>query len=170
MLCDRVLRRLENPDQSTNGPACHIALPLTWMQCRRRNLRETLPDGRTIRLLLSPGVILQHGDVVFDDGRMVVWVGLVPCKVIVAKTDDADRLARAAYEIGNLHAPIELSPAQLITLPDGPVEGVLRQHEVAFFEDVRRFNPMRLPNGVSFQLAEDFQIVRRDATDDPSLA
>jgi urease accessory protein UreE len=155
-----VLRRLENPEESTNGPACHVALPLTWMKCRRRNLRETLPDGRTIRLLLSPGVILQHGDVVFEDSATLVWVSVVPCKVIVATTADAGLLTRAAYEIGNLHAPIELEPGRLITLPDGPVEGVLRQYEIAFSEDLRRFNPMRLPNGVSFQLADDFQVIR----------
>jgi len=160
MLCDRVLRHLNDPEASPPDSRSYIALPLTWMQCRRRNLRETLNDSRTIRLLLSPGVILLHGDVVYEDEQAVVWVSVTPCNVIVATTDDADRLARAAYEIGNLHAPVELTASELVTLPDGPVEAVLRQYDIPFVQDVRRFDPMRLPNGVSFQLAADFQIIR----------
>ncbi len=158
MLCDRVLRHI---DESPTDPAQQrIGVSLTWLECRSRAMKKTLPDGTILRIILPPAVRLAHRDVIYEDASRLIYVDLQPVALLTATTPDPAKLATVAYELGNLHLPIELSPAGVTTLADGPAIAVFRQHGLEPQEQTRRFNPLLLPNGVSFALATDFTIRR----------
>jgi len=156
MLCDRVIGNL-----STLPPGGRtIPLDLTWQQCFGRTLKKVLPDGRTVRMILPPGTVLQPGDVIFDDGQERIAIHLLPCEVLIAQISDPAKLARVLYELGNLHAPVELMADKVVTIPDGPVEAALRQFGVAYETANRPFCPLPLPNGEAFRLAIGFSVSR----------
>jgi len=161
MLCDRVLFNLPETDITLPPGKRAVVLDLTWLQCHGRTFRQTFDDGRTIRLLMSPGVVLRHGDVVHDDEGEIVWINQLPCPLLLVQTAGCPTLPQLMYELGNLHAPLELIDGGFLTLPDGPIEAALRKHGVAFHSETRRFSPIPLPNGESFQLANHFTVTRR---------
>lgn len=161
MLCDRVLFNLPDPPVALPPAKRAIALDLTWLQCHGRTFRRTFDDGLTVRLIMSPGVVLRHGDVVHDDEGLIVWINQLPCVLFAVQTTGCGTLPQLMYELGNLHAPLEFIDGGFLTLPDGPIEATLQKHGVAFRPEVRRFNPIALPNGESFQLANHFGVTRR---------
>ena len=164
MLCDRVIGHLDDPDVLPASGKRSTVLDLTWLQCHSRTYKKVLEDGRTIRLLLPPGTVLQHGDVVSDDGGEVIWINLLPCELLIVDTSNAPAIGPLMYEIGNLHAPLEMLPTGFATNPDGPVEAVLRKYKTPFRTEIRRFHPLQLPNGESFRLAPTFSISRPAST------
>src|SRR5687767_1180135 len=94
MLCDRVLGNVGNA-----APAAAIRLPLTWQQCRARAVKKTLSDGRTVRVLFPPGVVLHHGDIIHDEPAVVVE--LIQTAVLAAEAPTQADLLRIVYALGN---------------------------------------------------------------------
>jgi urease accessory protein len=144
MLCDRVLGRY---DGGTGPPDPVVAgrldwLDLTWDECHRRALRKNTRQGRAVRLLLRLGVRLRHGDVVADAADCLLVVDVRPVEVLVARPRSAREAAVVAVEWGNLHVPVQVADHDLATLPDGPAEAVLHEHDVPFAVERRRFEPM----------------------------
>jgi urease accessory protein UreE len=153
MLCDRVLRNLG--DERPDG----IAVPLTWQECRSRALQKLLSDGRRLRIILPPGVVFHHGDVLHDEPGDLVYVEAVPADVLVIEAD-ARQQVRVIYAFGNLHLPMQLDNGHIITLADGPAMGVLRDLGLTAVPARRRFDPLPLPNGLTFRLSPEFTTTR----------
>src|SRR3981189_2283505 len=118
MLCDRVLRNLR--DGKDDGARRQIALPLTWRECRTRAVRKELPDGTPVRILLSPGHTLTHGDVIYEDAERLIYIDMLPVPLLGATSNDPALLAKVAYGLGNLHLPVEVIGSRIATLADGP--------------------------------------------------
>lgn len=157
MLCDRVLRNVAD-----QPPAGGIEVSLTWQERRSRALSKPLPDGRTLRILVPPGVILRHGDVIHEENGEVVYITAALTEVLVARDVSATDLLRIAYGLGNLHLPLEIDSAGAVSTPaDGPAIGVFRELALATVTERRRFDPLPLPNGLAFQLSGEFVVVRR---------
>jgi urease accessory protein UreE len=154
MLCDRVLGNV-----AAAPPVGAIALPLTWRECRSRAAHKQLPDGRTVRILLPPGVVLNHGDVLQDEPGCLIYVDLVPINVLAANVQGAD-LLRVTYALGNLHFPIQIDGGTILTPVDGPAMAVFRDLGIATTTVRRRFQPLPLPNGLTFRASEDFTVLR----------
>ncbi len=154
MICDRVIRNLGEAQ-----PASGIAIPLTWQECRSRALQKLLSDGRRLRIILPPGVVLHHGDVIHDADGEVVYVQAVPAEVLVIRAN-ADDFVRVIYAFGNLHLPMQIDGGQILTPADGPAMAVLRDLGLTATPDRRRFDPLPLPNGLTFRLSPDFTTTR----------
>lgn len=155
MLCDRVLRNLGD-----DTPAGGIAIPLTWQECRSRALAKPLPDGDTLRILLSPGVVLQHGDVLHEADGKLIYITLRPAEVLRAEIANQAELLRVVYALGNLHFPLQIDGHMILTPADGPARAVFRELGITATTVQRRFQPLPLPNGVSFRLSGEFSVVR----------
>ena len=166
MLCDRVLGNVfEDPprfDRRRRDP-----IELTWRDCSRRAVRAASAAGVRVGIVPPVGVRVRHGDVLFDDGAVIGVVSLTPCEVLVAAFADAASLARAALELGNLHVPVEVADAALITPPGGQAVGVFERYASGVRPEVRRFSPLRATvlGGGGVELAAGFG-VRRASTDE----
>jgi urease accessory protein UreE len=81
--------------------------------------------------------------------------------VWVAEFVDAAALAAAALELGNLHVPVEVDGARLVTVPDGPVRAILDKYAASWRAEVRRFQPLRATvSGAEAQLSATFRKIQ----------
>ena len=163
MLCDRILGNVDTDAAGRYASRSRDALELTWRECARRAVRGRTEGGRTVGVLLPLGTHLRHGDVLADDGDVgLVVVTVVPCETWVADFADPASMAMASLELGNLHVPVEvIAPLRLVTIPDGPIRGVLDRLASSWRAEVRRFQPLRATvSGESLQLSERFSVVR----------
>jgi len=163
MLFDQALGNVfDDPDRYSGRE--HDRVPMQWRDCSRRAVRAMSERGLRVDVLLPLGRSLRHGDVLSDDGTAIVVVDVVPCEVLVADFADAASLASAALELGNLHVPAEAPGGlQLVTLPDGPVRGMLERYACGSRILLRRLAPLRatvLASNVG--LAPSFRVMRRD--------
>jgi urease accessory protein len=135
---------------------------LTWTQCARRAFRIKSRGGRDLKILLRLGQTLRHGDIVWQSASRgeLVAVNVLPTNVIVGRTGDAKQLALLAYELGNLHVPIELEGDLIISPFDGPVMEAFEKIGIDFQTISRRFIPTAIGTpGVS--LSAEFRIERK---------
>jgi len=124
-------------------------LDLTWIDCRTRFARRRTRGGHEVRILLRLATVLRHGDVLGTaPGGRVVVVNVVPAEVCVARPESSERLVAVAFEMGNLHVPIELTDGHVVAPGGAAVEVALERLGVAFDLATRRFEPTHWPTGV----------------------
>jgi urease accessory protein UreE len=141
-LIERVLGNVFDGEDATMVPP--DLLPLSWDECLRRALRGRTRGGRDVRLLLPPGLRLRHGDVLLRSasGAVLLAVDVKPCELLRARPGSVGELAALAYELGNLHAPVQILDANaLLTIPDGPIEALLGDLNLPYAVTFRRFEP-----------------------------
>ena len=124
-----------------------------------RALQKVLADGRKLRILLPPGVTLRHGDVLHEAAGEMIYVDAILADLLRIAASAAD-LVRVIYAFGNLHLPIQIDSGQLLTPADGPAMAVLRELGLTAAPERRRFEPLPLPNGLTFRLSTDFAVAR----------
>jgi urease accessory protein UreE len=140
MICDTILGNLYDGKFAT---APTDWLDLQWHQCIRPALRARTRGGTELRVLLPVGQSLRHGDVLRQAGEATVAVNLLPTTVLVARPRDPRRGWTIALELGNLHVPVEVSDDEIVLLPDGPGEGVLKRYGEPYSRQLWRFTPLR---------------------------
>jgi urease accessory protein UreE len=96
------------------------------------------------------------------DEQIVIAVNALPATVLVAPIPDGLLAARVALELGNLHVPVEIGAGQIVALPDGPTEAVLRRHGVPFRTELRRFEPEPCSTKAIPVRSPEFQIRRAE--------
>ena len=79
---------------------------IEWHDARKKIHRLTSDGGRDVAIRLAEGEGLSDGDVLFVDGDTAVVVDILPVDCLVVEPKDLRTMARAAYEIGNRHAPL----------------------------------------------------------------
>ena len=136
---------------------------LTWPQCERRAMRLRSRAGREVLVLLRLGNRLHHGDVLLKTPEAVVVVNVTPCELLVASPSDLMQLATLAFELGNLHAPVEIvqDARQIITVCDGPAQGLFDRLAVPYELETRRFEPTLRGATVNVVAAADFAFTRK---------
>jgi urease accessory protein UreE len=133
---------------------------ITWSQCAARAFRKTSRGGREFRFLLRLGVVLKHRDVIWRDGDVRVGIHVQPCPVIVGQPPTMEAAIAAAFEIGNLHLPLQCANGELISLDDGPVQEAFEAVGVPYTRQTRRFEPTSRGT-LQITLADSFQVIRR---------
>lgn len=97
---------------------------LGWEDRLRSRQRVRSDAGTEIGIALPTGQALAEGDVLFEDDERVVVVGAIPEDVLVLYADSAEELARAAYQVGNRHAPVAVEEGRVMT----PYNSVLEEY------------------------------------------
>ena len=83
-------------------------LVLPFERRQKSRLRARLESGNEAGIFLPPGSVLRDGDCLLaDDGRVVRVVAAAE-PVLTATAADWLLLMRAAYHLGNRHAPVQL--------------------------------------------------------------
>ena len=116
-----VVRRKIEPQ-----PNADAVLALPFEQRQKSRLRTSVLGGEEIGLFLDRGTILRGGDwLAADDGR-IVRVVAAPEELQEARCADSDALARAAWHLGNRHAPVEVGAGWLRFAADEVLAAMLR--------------------------------------------
>jgi urease accessory protein len=113
---------------------------LDWDVRQKSRFDATDSQGRQLGVFLPRGTLVRGGDVlVTEDGSLVkVIAAAQPVLVITPCADHGSPfdLVRAAYHLGNRHAPIELKPDHLKIEPDHVLAEMLRaMHLIVKAED-----------------------------------
>jgi urease accessory protein len=166
MLLDRILDNLFSPTSfALQATRTLDPLDLHWPDLHRRALRATTRTGRPVGILLPLGQRLRHGDILHADDHHLITINLLPTELLIATPPSARHAALIAFELGNLHLPVEITDHEIVTLPDGPALAVCRQHEVPHRLETRRFHPLRSSVLNNPRLALDFRIDRTPTAD-----
>lgn len=93
-------------------------LVLTWEQRGKSRQQLTTQQGRVIGIKLATGTRLPPGTVLHIGDGFHVQITAAPEDIWLIRADDAQTLARVAYEIGNRHFPIEVGSDSIAVLYD----------------------------------------------------
>jgi urease accessory protein len=145
LLIDRAIGRL-NEQETKDDSKVIDWVDVSWLQCARRALRTRSRSGRSLTILLRLGERLAHGDVLWRSPNLeeLIALNVLAADVIIGRTMDAKELALLAFELGNLHVPIELTATEIAAPGDGPVLEAFEKSGIAFSISCRRFNPTSL--------------------------
>jgi len=106
------------------APDAILELPYE-LRCRSR-FRAALVGGEPVGVFLDRGQILRGGDRLQGDDGRVVEVRAAAEEVSTATGDDALRLLRAAYHLGNRHVALQLGAGWLRYLHDHVLDDMVR--------------------------------------------
>ena len=116
-----------------------LTLPYDLRRKTRQLVR--LDDGEEIGLLRAPGTILKDGDILesAEGDRIRIAAAAEPILFITAT--EGEKLARAAYHLGNRHIPVEIGTGFLRLEADLVLKDMLKRLEVSVEERKEAFNP-----------------------------
>lgn len=145
MLVESIVANLYEPSTHPHGDVEVDWVDFRWDECHRRALRKQSRGGRDLRVLLPIGQHIRHGDLLgrWPDTQQYLAAYVLPTDVLVGRPTSASLFAKLAYELGNLHVPVEIHATEILTPPDGPVEAAFARVGVACVREVRRFTPDR---------------------------
>jgi urease accessory protein len=118
-----------------------LVLPFDLRQKSR--LRTTLSDGTEAALYMPRGTVLRDGDILQAEDGTLVRVESSPENVLIITAATPFELIKAAYHLGNRHAPVELSESCLKIESDPVLKEMLLQLGVAVKEEFAPFQPER---------------------------
>lgn len=116
-------KRAEGPAQE--GRVDH-RLVLAYDQRRKCRQRVRLQSGQEAGLFLPRGTLLREGDILISENGLRIAVQAAPEKVSIARIDDALRLARIAYHLGNRHVAVQVLPDRLVYRHDHVLDDMVR--------------------------------------------
>jgi urease accessory protein UreE len=159
MWCERVVRRVADPENHPWGSTAVDYVDVAWNACGRV-LKSATRAGVAVRVLLPPRQRLHHGDVIFEAPCSAIVIHVPPCEVIVARPPNATAAARLALELGNLHWPTQVTDAgELLFIEDGPPLAAVEALAIPWTREQRRFEPTPV-SVADVQVFEQFQIIR----------
>ncbi len=111
-------------------------LPVEWYETNKRIMHKHTRNGIPVVMkFLNKDPDLSEGDVIYDDGKIVVMVDIIPCDVIVIRPGTMYQMACLCYEIGNKHLPLFYEQHDVLTPFEAPLFKLLAS---AGFEPVQQ--------------------------------
>jgi len=155
MWCERVIRNV--PDGNFAGKDVDF-IDICWDECRSV-LKKRSRAGEEVRVLLDRKERLRHGDMLFEDERRAMVINVLPCEVIVVRSESAEALANLAFDLGNLHWPTQIAESELIFIEEEKAMQAVERSGLTWSRQSRRFDP--LPVGVTpLRVSDNVQILR----------
>jgi urease accessory protein len=138
MWCDAIVRNAADDDFASRI-VDYVDIP--WDQ-RRSTLKARSRGGEEIRVLLPRGQILRHGDVLFEDETRAVVVNVLPCELLVVRSDNSRLMIELALELGNLHWPTQVTETEIIFPEEPEAVAAAKRLGLEAFREMRRFEPL----------------------------
>ncbi|CAA9277365.1 MAG: Urease accessory protein UreE [uncultured Craurococcus sp.] len=107
----------------------------------RRRKRYVAEDGFAFLLDLEEAVALRQGDGLLLEGGGVILVRAAPEPLVEVRTENAGRLMRLAWHLGNRHLPTEIQPDRLLIRDDHVIVAMLRGLGAELRKVEEPFNP-----------------------------
>jgi urease accessory protein len=134
------MRRFEKVSARSNEASLpNLTLPYDLRRKTRQLVR--LDDGEEIGLLLAPGTVLKDGDILESTEGDRVRVVAAAESILFVTASDSEKLARAAYHLGNRHIPVEIGTGFLRLEADPVLLEMLKRIDVRVEERKETFNP-----------------------------
>ena len=116
-----------------------VPLPMTAEDRTRVRRRVQASDGRAFALALPTGTTLHVGQVIYRDENKTYLVTAALENTLVVTPQGREQAARIGHLIGNLHAGIDVSETQIVTLWNAPLEARLRKEGFTVRREQRPF-------------------------------
>lgn len=139
MWCERIVRNAAGGEGLAGRAVDWV--DIAWDQCRS-TLKARSRGGEEVRVLLPRGQTIRHGDVLFEDESRAIVVNVMPCELIVARSDDRRVFAELAWELGNLHWPTQVTDDELLFVEDESAMAAVQRLGVTWTRQTRRFDPL----------------------------
>ena len=81
---------------------------------------------------------LRHGDVLLETARRAVVINVQPCQVIVVRSGSPRQIAELAFDLGNLHWPVQITETEMIFLEEEAAMKAVESLELEFAREARR--------------------------------
>src|SRR5260221_5677009 len=134
------MRRFEKVlSRSDDASLPNWTLPYDLRRKARQLVR--LDDGEEIGLLLAPGTVLKDGDILESTEGDRVRIAAAAEPILFVTASDSEKLARAAYHLGNRHIPVEIGSGFLRLEADPVLKEMLQRLELSVEEKKETFNP-----------------------------
>ncbi len=117
---------------------------LEWYEAAKKVLHKKSRGGLDVGIRNLGGHPLRDGDVLWRDDRRALLAELLPCDCLALKPRTMPEMARAAYELGNRHAPLFAEGEELLTPYDAPLFNAL---EKCGFTVTRKTAKLKTPLG-----------------------
>lgn len=135
-----ILVREKIPDPSSG--VRRVAVRAPRHQIAKRRWRASAEDGTDFGFDLAEP--LQHGDCIHVAGQVAYFIEQEPEKVLIIEFPaDSQNLAALAWNLGNLHAPMEVSPEGMILEENQAVRKWLAAFGAVYHEGQRIFRPLK---------------------------
>jgi urease accessory protein len=115
-----ISHRLQEPRPSD----AQLVLPFD-LRCRSR-FRARLVSGEEVGVILERGYTLRGGDLLLADDGRVVEITAAQETVSGVRSSDPQRLARAAYHLGNRHVSLQIGDGWLRYRHDHVLDEMVR--------------------------------------------
>ncbi|MDA0790795.1 MAG: urease accessory protein UreE [Proteobacteria bacterium] len=115
-------RKLTAADTAT----CLGTATLDYGHREKARQRVTLNTGEAVGIHLPRGTVMSDGDQLGDDNGHVIGIAAAPERVSTVYADEARRLARFAYHLGNRHIWVQVGPGWLRYLADHVLDDMVR--------------------------------------------
>ncbi len=109
-----------------DGGEVRTTLTLPLERRIRSRQRVTLDDGTEAGVFLARGQVLRDGDLLTDEGGLVVRVRAAAEPVSEVRSDDPLLLARACYHLGNRHMALQIEAGLIRYQHDHVLDDMLR--------------------------------------------
>ena len=88
-------------------------VPLAWERRQKSRQRVRLESGEEVALMLPRGTTLKDGQHIASEAGRIIQIVAGTEAVSTVRSTDPTCLARAAYHLGNRHAPVQLGEGWL---------------------------------------------------------
>jgi urease accessory protein UreE len=95
-----------------------------------------------------------------DAPHVCIAVNILECPLVIAQPRSLREWTSLAYELGDLHIPMQVKSDQIISVDDGPVLGVLDRLRVPYRTEVGRFEPTHGTSSSVVPISESFRMIR----------
>jgi urease accessory protein len=125
-------------DQPPHGN--HVRLPVTRATLAKRRWRGRAEDGREFGFDLDK--TLAHGSHFFAEGATHYVLEQQPEKVLEIPVGTPEQAARVAWNLGNLHFPVQVLTEAVRVTEDPAVLQFLAREEISFQRVICTFLPL----------------------------
>lgn len=104
----RVEKIIGNINKCCAGEYEIDVIEIAWYDTRKKIARLKTKANREVamRLMEAPKNGINHGDIIYQDEKLIIVFHILETKVLCIQTKDIFEVAKIGYEIGNRHAPL----------------------------------------------------------------
>ncbi len=112
MVIEKILGALDGTETGVDF------VDIEWFEAGKRIMKKTSRGDAEIGLRLSEP--LKDGDILFNDGKTIIAVNIMPCELVSISVASMREMGRLCFEIGNRHLSLAISDGNVKIPYDEP--------------------------------------------------
>lgn len=136
----KITKPLGRLDENSEETKLIDYVELEWEELGKRILRKKSNNGEDIAIALEEEIYLHPGDILFENENKKIVINTVLEDAIIIYPASVEEMGRAAFELGNRHTPCLIQNQEIIVRYDSTIPPLLKDINVTFANEKRRFN------------------------------